>query len=549
MLPSFSLICCIQWMRKPRLPRRLLSAGLLPLLLAVTTVAASIALHASQDPAAAGYTNPILFSDYSDPDVLRVGDRYYLVASTFHFVPGIPILESRDLVHWTIKGHAVARLEMDPRYDLKAGNGYGKGIWAPALREHKGRFYIYFPTPTEGIYVTTAASMSGPWTKPVAVIHEPNLEDPCPFWDDDGSAYLVHSKTGAGPLILHRMAPDGLSVLDTGKEIVRDAKELPTLEGPKFYKRGGYYYIFAPIGGVGEGSQAVLRSKSIWGPYEHRIVLAQGGTNINGPHQGGYVETPDGKGWFVHFQSRGAHGRIVHLEPVRWQDDWPVMGTAVDASAPTTPGEPVATYPRKPVDISGDSNSPQTSDEFAAIALGPQWEWNHNPDDARWSLTARPGFLRLIPGEAESFLKARNSLTRQMQDNSLEFTVRMETAHMKESVHAGLAMLEENPSGLEVVQSAGLHQIAFFHGKTEGVDGPELHVDSVQLRVTIHGDHAAYAYSLDDGKTFTGLGGEVEIRFAFWKGARPALFAYQTAPTTDAGAVDFDWGHYRPLPN
>ncbi len=152
------------------------------------------------------------------------------------------------------------------------------------------------------------------------------FEDPCPFWDDDGTAYLIHSRTGAGPLILHRMSADGKHVLDEGKIIVQDPEHLPVLEGPKLYKRNGYYYIFAPFGGVGSGAQAVLRSRQIYGPYEHRVVLAQGSTNINGPHQGGYVETPDGEGWFVHFQADGAHGRIVHLEPVRWQDDWPVIG-------------------------------------------------------------------------------------------------------------------------------------------------------------------------------------------------------------------------------
>jgi beta-xylosidase len=533
--------CSLEWMRLLPLQRQVFTRRAIWCL---AWMAAAVFL-AGMAQAETGYRNPILFSDYSDPDVLRVGDRYYLVASTFHFVPGIPILESRDLVHWTIKGHAVTRLEMDPRYDLRSGDGYGKGIWAPALREHKGRFYIYFPTPTEGIYVTTAPSMAGPWTKPVAVIHEPGLEDPCPFWDDDGSAYLVHSKTGAGPLILHRMAPDGLSVLDTGKEIVRDPKELPTLEGPKLYKRGGYYYIFAPFGGVGAGAQAVLRAKSIWGPYEHRVVLAQGATKINGPHQGGYVETPDGKGWFVHFQQRGAHGRIVHLEPVRWQDGWPLMGTAVDSSA--TPGEPVVEYPRRPVEVAEDSERPQTSDEFTGKILGPQWEWNHNPEDAHWSLMARPGFLRLVPDEAEGFLKARNSLTQQMQDESLEFTVRMETGAMREGVHAGLAMLEAQPSGLEVVQLGSVRRIAFFHGTDEPVAGPELRATAVLLRVTIHGDRATYAYSLDEGKTFNGLGGEVTIQFAFWKGARPALFAYRTQSSGDAGAVDFDWAHYKAL--
>jgi len=151
------------------------------------------------------YHNPILFADYSDPDVIREGANYYLIASTFHFVPGIPILQSTDLVHWTIEGHVVKRLNMDPRYSMIGGNRYGKGVWAPAIRKHDGLFYVYFPTPSEGIFVSTAPKITGPWSTPEVVMAQAGLEDPCPFWDDDGKAYLIHSRTGAGPLILHRI--------------------------------------------------------------------------------------------------------------------------------------------------------------------------------------------------------------------------------------------------------------------------------------------------------------------------------------------------------
>ncbi len=184
------------------------------------------------------------------------------------------------------------------------GNRYGQGVWAPAIRKHNGMFYIYFPTPGEGIFVTTATNIRGPWSEPVAILAQRGLEDPCPFWDDDGTAYLIHSRTGAGPLYLHKMSSDGKSLLDEGKLIVQNRQELPTLEGPKLYKRNGFYYIFAPYGGVGTGSQVVLRSKDIYGPYEFRTVLSQGSTAVNGPHQGGYVETQNGEGWFVHFIRR-----------------------------------------------------------------------------------------------------------------------------------------------------------------------------------------------------------------------------------------------------
>jgi beta-xylosidase len=488
------------------------------------------------------YRNPVLFADYSDPDVIRDGANYYLVASTFHFVPGIPILQSTDLVHWTIIGHVVDRLEMDPRYSMIGGNRYGKGVWAPSIRKHNGRFYVYFPTPSEGIYMSSAEKITGPWTQPSVVIAGAGLEDPCPFWDDDGNAYLIHSRTGAGPLILHRMSADGKHVLDEGKIIVQDPEHLPVLEGPKLYKRDGYYYIFAPIGGVGGGSQAVLRSRKIYGPYEHRVVLTQGSTNINGPHQGGYVETPDGEGWFVHFQADGAHGRIVHLEPVRWHDDWPVIGADPDGApaGQPTPSGPIPGNARVTSQL-----RPQTSDDFNGPTLGPQWEWNHNPDDAHWSLSARPGYLRLIPMEADGLLSARNTLTQSMQDNAFEFTACLDLTQMKPGVHAGLAMFELAASGLEIVQTDGDRRLSFFHQR-DRVEGPVISQTSIQLRVEVNGDQAVYSYSLDNGTTFHQLGPSTPIHFSWWKGSRPALFAY-TTQSNQPGPIDFDWVHYQPL--
>jgi beta-xylosidase len=501
----------------------------------------------AQAPAAPAETfhNPILFADYSDPDVIRDGDTYYLVASSFEFVPGLPILQSKDLVHWTIIAHAVQRLDLGPAYDLQGGNRYGGGVWAPALRKHDGRFYVFFPTPDEGIFMTSATVIAGPWTRPVAVIAGPGLEDPCPFWDDDGQAYLVHSKTGAGPLILHRMAPDGTHVLDPGTEIFRDPIHFHTLEGPKFYKRNGFYYIMAPYGGVSRGSQAVLRSKSIDGPYEARTVLAQGSTKINGPHQGAYVETPDGQPWFVHFQSRGAHGRIVHLEPVRWEDDWPVMGSAPPGAIT---GEPVASG-EVPHHAGGPQHqSIQTSDEFSSPILGLQWEWNHNPVDTQWSLTERPGFLRLHAQPAADLFTARNTITQVMQDESLDFTIRLDLHAMKPGDHAGLAMFEKAASGLEVIADSTGQHLSFFH-VAESVPGPALTSPILQLRAHIQTDTVTYAYSLDDGKTFVPLGPAVLMKFSWWKGSRPALFDYTTNPSAPGGTVDIDWAHYQPLPN
>ncbi|SNT38293.1 Beta-xylosidase [Granulicella rosea] len=514
-------------------------------LLAVCVLIFGLLCPAGRAQGKGDYRNPVLFADYSDPDVIRDGDNYYLVASTFAFVPGLPILQSNDLVHWTIVAHVLPKIHLDPKYDMTGGDRYGRGVWAPALRKHNGLFYMYFPTPDEGIFVSTAAKIAGPWSDPVAVMAGFGLEDPCPFWDDDGKAYLVHSRLGAGPLILHRMAPDGKSVLDEGKEIVRDPVHLRTLEGPKIYKRHGYYYIFAPYGGVGTGAQAVLRSKSIDGPYDYRTVLAKGKTDINGPHQGGYIETQTGEGWFLHFQSRGPHGRILHLEPVRWDDDWPVMG---DAAPGEKTGQPVAyaPIPRHPGPLvaQADGQHPQTSDEFTAHELGQQWEWNHNPDDARWSLTERPGYLRLHPTAATSLFTAHNTLTQMMQDESLQFTTRLDVSGLKDGGRTGLAMFEKAASGLEVVQTGAVRTLSLFHDK-DRTSGPTLTGAILQLRVHISVDKASYSYSLDDGKSFQPLGEPMPIAFSWWKGSRPALFAWTTAAGGDAGHVDFDWAHYQ----
>lgn len=513
------------------------------------------------------YHNPILFADYSDPDVVRVGSRYLLVASTFHFSPGIPVLESYDLVHWTIIGHAVARLDFDPRYDLPGpvnftdatahpkldyslGYRYASGIWAPAIRAHNGRLYVYFPTPTEGIFMTSAPRASGPWAPPVKVIGQPGLEDPCPFWDDDGHAYLVHSRVGAGPLILHRMSPDGKRVLDAGRVIVDDPVHLPTLEGPKLYKRNGYYYIFAPYGGVDHGSETVLRARNIYGPYEHRTVLSQGTTQVQGPHQGGYVETPSGQGWFVHFHSAGAYGRIVYLEPVRWQDGWPIIG---ELRPGATVGQPVESYTAPDVGGVYPAVHPQTSDEFTGRSLGPQWEWNHNPQDSHWSLTARPGFLRLMALPAADLVSARNTLTQLLQAPTEQITTRMAIGGMADGQKAGLAMFGVQPSWIGVVQRRGTRYLAFAAGGTEILgkalsDAGETREHApaprfVLLRMRVTDERVQYSYSLNDGAAFHQLGFRARMRFSWWKAARPALFTFNTR--AQGGIADFDWVRVR----
>ena len=327
------------------------------------------------------YRNPVIHADYSDPDVVRVGGDYFMVASSFNAVPGLPILQSRDLVNWRLIGHALPRLVPEP---LFATPQHGKGPWAPSIRHHDGRFWIYYPEPDLGIFLVTATNPAGPWTGPVLVKGGKGLIDPCPLFDDDGQVYLIHawarSRAGfANVLTLNRLSADGLRVLDEGKVII-DGDKLPgyrTLEGPKIYKRAGEYWVFAPAGGVKTGWQSVFRSKSIDGPFADRIVLEQGTTDINGPHQGASIESPAGEHWFIHFQDMDAYGRVVHLQPMTWREDgWPVMGRDADGDGK---GEPVRTWRKPKTAGPAPQGAPPASDEFDQSRLGLQWQWQANP--------------------------------------------------------------------------------------------------------------------------------------------------------------------------
>jgi len=519
--------------------------------LAFLALGLAVPAAAARAQAPATYTNPILYADYSDPDVIRVRRDYYMVASSFHFSPGIPVLRSRDLVHWTIIGHVLPRLPFGPLYDMPGphtlddtrskpigGTKYASGVWAPAIRHHAGRFWVYWATPDEGIFVSTAVDPAGPWTAPVAVKPGPGLEDPCPFWDDDGSAWLVHGKVGAGPLILHRMSPDGTRLLDQGRVIAEDKEKLPVLEGPKFHKRNGWYYIFAPIGGVSTGPQAVGRARDIRGPYEWRVVLEAGDTPVQAPHQGGYVETPSGEGWFVHFNSTGAFGRIVHLQPVRWTGDWPLMGRPI---AGKVSGEPVLSHPMPDTGSPPTDDRLQDSDAFAGPGLGLQWSWNHNPVDSAWSLAARPGWLRLAAMPAEHLVTARNTLTQVLRGPRSRITTRIDARSLSDGQRAGLTLFGVRPSWIGVAHQGGVNRLVFA-AEGEETAGPVLEDATVLLRAEVtEGQVVRYSYSLDEGRSFARLGVPTWLaRFSWWKGSRPGLFTF-TRGSASPGFVDVDW--------
>lgn len=471
------------------------------------------------------YRNPVLHADWSDPDAIRVGEDFYLVASSFHRVPGLPILHSRDLVSWSIVGHGLARLE--PEEAFRAPQ-HGCGVWAPAIRHHDGLFWIFYPDPDRGIFVITATDPTGPWSRPRLLKAGKGLIDPCPLWDDDGSAYLVHAwaKSRAGfnnKLTCHEMSPDGTALLDDGRHVV-DGDALPgyrTLEGPKFYRRDGWYWIFAPAGGVAEGWQSAFRSRHVFGPYEDRIVLAQGDTLVNGPHQGAWVTTVDGQDWFLHFQDKGAFGRVVHLQPMRWVDGWPSIGSP--------PGQPVPLW-EKPAGW-GTPTAPAAGDDFKGPSLGAQWFWAANPEPG-WSSLRPGGGLRLVcvPGDTD-LRQLPNLLGQRLPAERFLATTTLRLTGTTPGARAGLAIvghsyawigLEHTPDGVMLV-----HRVA---GQGDAV--PPVPVDdaAVPVGVGVLPDARCQFFA---GEPLRPIGPPFPATAGHWVGATLGLFA-----TGDGGAVD-----------
>ena len=512
------------------------------------------------------YRNPVLFADYSDPDAIRVGDDYYLIASSFLDAPGLPILHSKDLVNWTLINHALAAQVPADHFAVPR---HGEGVWAPAIRFRDGRFWIIYPDPDFGLYLTTATDPAGAWTPPILIKRGRGLIDPCPFWDDDGQLYLVHgwarSRAGISNLLtLHRLSADGTRVLDAG-EVIIDGNKIPgwtTLEGPKLYKRHGIYYVFAPSGGVVGGYQAVFRSKSLYGPYEHHVVLDQGHSAINGPHQGAWVDTQTGEDWFLHFQDRGVYGRVVHLEPMVWHDDWPVIGAD---PAGTGKGEPVPEYRKPGVGRKWPVAMPQTSDEFDGEKLGLQWQWNANPRAGWASLSARPGFLRLacVPEpivrndgsrSANNLYDAPNFLLQKFPGPAFTVTTSMQFSPLAEGERAGLVVFGYNYAWIGLRKAAsGLRLVCVVNiganrpgAQEREVAGLDVAKAPACLRVTADENGICrFAYSLDD-RAFASIGPPFQAAGDRWIGAKVGLFA-SAAPFASAwGFADFDWFRVTP---
>lgn len=503
------------------------------------------------------YKNPVLDADYSDPDVCRVGDDYYMTSSSFACIPALQILHSKDMVNWRIIGTAIERLLPEERFSQMQ---HGNGVWAPSIRYHQGEFYIYYGDPDTGIYMVKSKDPAGKWDNPVLVKAAKGIIDACPLWDEDGNAYIVHGYAGSRAglksiLGLIRMTPDGTRAIGESRIIFDGHIGNATIEGPKFYKRDGWYYIFAPAGGVPTGWQTVLRSKNIWGPYEWKIVMAQGNTNINGPHQGAWVDTPDGKeDWFFHFQDKEAYGRVVHLQPMKWVDGWPVIGVDKDGDGC---GSPVYSYKKPNVGKTYSIETPAESDEFDSLELGLQWQWQANPKPIWYFCDGGNSLLRLYSYYTENQVNLWDVPNLLLQKFPTEdFTVTTKVSFAPSSKYTGertglvvmgadyaVLAMENRADGLILVQN--VCRKADKKGKEEENASVKLSDNTLFLRVKVNKDSekeaiCSFSYSVD-GKKFISLGENFTAKPGKWIGAKVGLFITRPKAVNDGGWVDIDW--------
>lgn len=509
------------------------------------------------------YWNPVLHADYSDPDVCTVGEDYFLTASSFNCTPGLPILHSKDLVNWKIVNYALKKVEPVEYYNEPR---HGKGVWAPSIRFHGGMYYIYWGDPDFGIFMVKTRDPYGEWDKPVLVKAGKGMIDPCPLWDDDGRVYLAHAWAGSrakfnSVLTVCELNKEGTAVI-SDPVLVFDGNDgiNHTIEGAKFYKRNGFYYLFAPAGGVVSGWQLVMRSKNVYGPYEARIVMVQGKTDINGPHQGGWVDTPAGESWFLHFQDKGAYGRVLHLNPMKWINDWPVIGVDKDGDGC---GDPVSRYRKPKTDKTYPIKTPVESDEFDTRKLGLQWEWHANYQDV-FGFTTNMGYARIYGHELsphfKNFWEVPNLLMQKFPAEEFTATAKLKVSAKDDGQLSGLIIMGWDYSWIGVekqgekfllkqavckdAEQGNLEQVS-----TLAVLEPSRKFEAGlfpnyerEIYIRVHVDKGAYcrfSYSLD-GKKFTEAGTLFKARQGKWIGAKVGMFSV-TPHGKERGWVDVDW--------
>lgn len=527
-------------------------------LLAATTVSAQSVW--TSDLGNGKYRNPVLYADYSDPDVIRVGDDYWMTASSFNCMPALPILHSTDLVNWELVNAVFRTQEPTERFDKAA---HGDGVWAPSIRYHEGIYYIYWGDPDYGIYMSQTTDPRGEWSKPHLVKAGKGLIDTCPLWDDDGKAYLVHGWAGSratfkSVLSVTEMAPDGKSLIGEEVLIFDGHAEHPTVEGPKFYKRNGWYYVMAPAGGVKPGWQIVLRSKSPFGPYECRTTLHQGDTSIPGPHQGGWVEDVEGNSWFMHFVDMYAYGRVVHLQPMTWSDDdWCIMGVDRDGDGI---GEPVESYAKPASHVKSAVKTPADSDEFSGRTLGLQWQWNANPQTGWYFNNPTDGELRMYCRRNDegwrNLWDTPNVLAQKVVAPTYTVTTKVRFHGSYEGDRAGLVIMGRDYATLGFVLRDGKPVLVQSEclkadkgtGETVNAEVPFGGGDAwLRCRIEMQRNDdgtprmlCTFSYSFD-GKKFVKIGNPFVGREGQWIGAKTGYYATSEIAKNDGGWIDIDW--------
>lgn len=539
------------------------------------------------------YKNPVINADYSDPDVCRVGNDFYMTSSSFACFPGLQILHSTDLVNWKIIGAALTDdYPVLPEFrgtnlDWRKRIQHGNYVWAPSIRHHDGWFYIYWGDPDQGLFMTKAQNPADTWSKPVCVKPGKGMIDCCPLWDEDGKAYLSHGCAGSragvkSVLFVAPMSADGTTVTGPSRIVYDGHEDQPTIEGTKFYKRNGYYYIMSPAGGVKYGWQVILRSRNPFGPYEEYVGLAQGKSKINGPHQGAWIDTPSGEDWFLHFQDKHAYGRVVHLQPAKWVNDWLVIGDDSDGDGC---GDPVTQW-KKPALKATENVQPREDDEFSATDLGLQWQFEGPYSHYWYFCDANKSKLRLYgiqqPENYTNLADMQNTLMQKFPAENFTVTSKlkfipnpgnknkgeeagfiikgldyaaikfvttkegcfMRFVKCKDAMKGGKEVVEtEMPMTLVEQEKPYTQRYA-----VDDIPQPRHATQDIYVRAVVKSagigngiTSSAQFYYSTDGKKFTKIGSPFTVKEGKWIGAKVGYFNCRSSVSNDAAFLDIDW--------
>ena len=539
------------------------------------------------------YKNPVINADYSDPDVCRVGNDFYMTSSSFACFPGLQILHSTDLVNWKIIGAALTDdYPVLPEFrgtnlDWRKRIQHGNYVWAPSIRHHDGWFYIYWGDPDQGLFMTKTQNPAGTWSKPVCVKPGKGMIDCCPLWDEDGKAYISHGCAGSragvkSVLFVAPMSADGTTVTGPSRIVYDGHEDQPTIEGTKFYKRNGYYYIMSPAGGVKYGWQVILRSRNPFGPYEEYVGLAQGKSKINGPHQGAWIDTPSGEDWFLHFQDKHAYGRVVHLQPAKWVNDWLVIGDDRDGDGC---GDPVTQW-KKPALKATENVQPREDDEFSATDLGLQWQFEGPYSHYWYFCDANKSKLRLYgiqqPENYTNLADMQNTLMQKFPAENFTVTSKlkfipnpgnknkgeeagfiikgldyaaikfvttkegcfMRFVKCKDAMKGGKEVVEtEMPMTLVEQEKPYTQRYA-----VDDIPQPRHATQDIYVRAVVKSagigngiTSSAQFYYSTDGKKFTKIGSPFTVKEGKWIGAKVGYFNCRSSVSNDAAFLDIDW--------